>query len=113
MGMTQKMILMKSFILSHFNYRLLVWHFCSKRGTDNMGKIQTRALRMVLDDYESDYETLLQKAKMQILHVGRIMTLAIEIYKTLHSLNPSYISEIFKENSTERRKLRSKYNLTV
>ena len=68
---------------------------------------------MVLDDYESDYETLLQKAKMQTLHVGRIETLAIEIYKTLHSLNPSYIREIFKEKSTGRRQLRSKYNLSV
>ena len=68
---------------------------------------------MVLDDYESYYETLLQKAKMQTLHVGRIETLAIEIYKTLHPLNPSYISEIVKENSTGRRRLRSKYNLTV
>ena len=38
---------------------------------------------MVFDDYESDYETLLQRAKMQTLHVGRIKTLAIEIYKIL------------------------------
>ena len=68
---------------------------------------------MVLDDYESDYETLLQKAKMQTLHMGRIKTLAIEIYKILHSLNPRYISRIFKENNTGRRQLRSKYNLTV
>ena len=52
---------------------------------------------MVLDDYDSDYETLLQKAKMQTLHVDRIKTLATEIYKTLHSLNPSYISKIFKK----------------
>ena len=78
-----------------------------------MEKIRKRALRMVLDDYESDYETLLQKAKMQTLHLGRIKTLAIEIYKTLHSLNPSYISEIFKENSTGGRQLHSRYNLTV
>ena len=68
---------------------------------------------MVLDYYESDYKTLLQKAKLHTLHVGRVKTLVIEIYKTLHSLNPSYISEIFKENSTGRRQLRSKYNLTV
>ena len=37
-----------------------------------MKKIQKRALRMVLDDYESDYETLLQKAKMQSIDVGGI-----------------------------------------
>ena len=50
---------------------------------------------------------------MQTLHVGRMKTLGTEIYKTLHSLNPSYLSEIFKENSTERRQLRSRYNLTM
>ena len=66
MGMTEKTILMKSFILSNFNYCPLVWHFCSKRDSDKMEKIQKRALRMVLKDYESDYETLLQKAKMQV-----------------------------------------------
>ena len=68
---------------------------------------------MVLDDYESDCETLLQKAKMLTLHVGRIKTIATEIHKTLHSLNPSHIREIFKENSTGRRQFPSKYNLTV
>ena len=68
---------------------------------------------MVLDDYESDYETLLEKAKMQTLHVGRIKTLATDIRKTLYLLNPSYMIEIFKENSTGRRQLRSKCNLTM
>ena len=71
MGMTEKAILIKSFILSNFNYCPLVWHFCSKRDMDKMEKIQKRALRMVLDEYESDYETLLQKAKMQTLHCGQ------------------------------------------
>ena len=114
MGMTEKMILMKSFILSNFNYCPLVWHFCSRRDMDKMKKIQKRALRMVLDDCESGYETLLQsKAKMQFLHVSGINPLAIKIYNTLHSLNPSYISEIFKEKSTGRCRLRSKYKLTV
>ena len=113
MGMTEKTILMKSFILSNVYYCPLVWHFGSRRDTDKMEMIQKRALRMVLDDYESDNETLLQKVKIQTLYAGRIKTLAIKIYKTLHSLNPSYISKIFKENSTGRRQLRSKYNLTV
>ena len=50
---------------------------------------------------------------MQTLHVDRIKTLAAEMYKTLHSLNPSHISEISKENKTGRRQLCSRYNLTV
>ena len=68
---------------------------------------------MVLDDDESDHKTLLLKAKIQTLLVGRIKTLANEIYKTLHSLNPSYISEIVKKNNTGRHQLCSKCNLTV
>ena len=68
---------------------------------------------MVLEDYESDYKTLLQKAKMQTLHVGRIKILVTETNKTLHSLKPSYISEIFRENSIETDELNSKYDPTM
>ena len=81
LGMTEKTILMKSFILSNFNYCPFVWHFCRKRETDKMENIQKRALRMVLDDYDLDYETLLQKAKMQTLHVGRVKTLAMRFIR--------------------------------
>ena len=34
---------------------------------------------------------------MQTLYVDKIKILATEIYKTLHSLNSSYISEILKK----------------
>ena len=71
MGKNEKMVLMKSFILSNFNYCPLVWHFYSKTDTDRMEKIRKRALRMVLDDYESDYETLLQKTNMSTLQIIR------------------------------------------
>ena len=53
---------------------------------------------MVLDEYESDYETLFQKANMSNLKIGRIKTLATEIFKTFHSLNPTYVKEIFQTN---------------
>ena len=62
--MTEKTIPMKSFILS--NYCPLVWHFCSKRDTDKMEKIQERALRMVLGDYELDYETLFRRPECKL-----------------------------------------------
>ena len=78
---------MKSFIQSNFNYFPLVWHICSKTDTDRMERIQKRALRTVLDDYEY-YETLLQKANMSTLQIVRIKTLATKIFKTFHSLNP-------------------------
>ena len=61
---------------------------------------------MVLDDYESDYETLLQKANMSTLQIVRIKTLATEIFKTFHSLNPIYMNEIFQTNPSITRNLR-------
>ena len=80
MVMTEKTILMKSFVLSNFIYYSLAWHFCSERDTEEW-KRSKKALRMVLDNYESDYKTFLQKSKMQTLHVGGVKILAIEILR--------------------------------
>ena len=44
MGKNEKMVLIKFFILSNFNYFPLVWHFCSETDTDRMERIQKRAL---------------------------------------------------------------------
>ena len=46
-----------SSISSHFNYCPLVWFFTSKASIAKMQKIQDRALRFVLRDSISDYET--------------------------------------------------------
>ena len=48
MGKNKKMVLMKSFILSNFNYCPLVWHFCSKTNTDRMEKIQNEPFEWFL-----------------------------------------------------------------
>ena len=60
MGYNERRIIMQSFILSNFNYCALIWHFCSESNTAKIEKIQERALRLVLDDYISDYSTLLK-----------------------------------------------------
>ena len=65
---------------------------------------------MAVDDYESDYETLLQKANMSALQISRIKTLATEIFKIFHSLNPTYMKEIFQTNPSITRNLCSNNN---
>ena len=75
-----------------------------------MERIQTQALPMVVDDYESDHETLLQKANMSTLQIGRIKALATEIFKTFHLLNPAYMKEIFQTNPSITRNLCSNNN---
>jgi hypothetical protein len=50
-----------SFILSNFNYCPVTWHFCRKKNTETIEKIQERALRFIYEDYENIYENLNNK----------------------------------------------------
>ena len=58
-GKAEKEAIINSFILSNTNYCPLVWHFSSCGSIRKIEKIRKRCLRIVLNDYESDYETLL------------------------------------------------------
>ena len=55
-----RMAIYKSFIMSNFNYCPLIWMFTSKTSLSKLENIQKRALRFVLDDYQSGYNDLLQ-----------------------------------------------------
>ena len=42
-----RMSIFRAFILTHFNYCALVWHFCGATNTKKLERIQCRALRFV------------------------------------------------------------------
>ena len=91
----EKKILINSFILDNFNYCPLVWHFCSKNSLNKIGNIQKRALRFLLNDYESDYKILQKKCNKCTMEVRRRRTLALETFKTLNNLNPAFMKNLF------------------
>ena len=62
-------------------------------------KIQEIGLRFLLENYESDYDHLLSLANKTTLDVRKLKFLAIEIFKTINSLNPSFMKEIFILNT--------------
>ena len=80
-----------SFILSNFNYCPITWHFCSEKNTKKIEKIQERALRFIYNDYDLDYEELLEKSKLPSLKVRRMRSIAIETFKILHKDSPVYL----------------------
>ena len=84
-----------SFIVSKFNYCPLVWFFTSRASIVKMQKLQERALRFVLKDSISDYETLLSKGG-----VDSFENMAVEIYKILNGMDPKYLSALFSKAST-------------
>ena len=67
-------------------------------------KIQKHCLRIVLNDYESNYKALLRNSNKPTMEIRRLRTLAVEMFKTLNEINPPYIKNIFtpKENAKVR-----------
>ena len=95
MGFKEKEILLNSLFYSNFNYCPLVWNFCLSKSLNKIEKIQERALRLLHNNFTSDYSELLNKSGKPSMEVKRLRTLALEIFKTLNNLNPDYMKEIF------------------
>ena len=61
-------------------------------------------------DQSSPYKDLLERGNFLSLSALRIRFLAIEVYKCVHGLNPSYLNYMFESNNTEYN-LRDPYRL--
>ena len=73
--------LYKAFILPHFYYCSSVWHFCGARNTDKIEVLNTRILRFILGDFESEYYNLLDKVNCASLYNKRIHNMLINFIK--------------------------------
>ena len=63
-----------------------------------MQKIQERALRFMLKDSNSDYNTLFSKCGIDSFGKSSFKAMAVEIYKILNDKNPEYWS-LFSKSS--------------
>ena len=99
MGFEEKEVLLNSFVLILITPFL--WHFCFSKLRK---KIQERTLRILYNDFTSDYNQLLNKFGKASMEIKRLRNLALEIVKTLKNLNPEYRKEIFYKttNLTDR-----------
>ena len=59
-------------------------------------------LRLTLNGYKNDYKTLLDKSVEESMKIRRIKTLAIEIFKTVHELNPNFMETLFTSKTNFR-----------
>ena len=101
-----KKLAITSFISSNFCYCPLAWHFSSAKSQNKIEQIQKRSLTFLQNknaqlDFEPGNSTM---------KIKRLRVLAIEIFKTLHNLNPLYMKNIFyKSNSRSSERL--KFNI--
>ena len=91
----KRKLLMKTFIISQFNYCPIVWMYCQRKSNNLINRIHERALRIAYNDYTSDFESLLRNDNSVTIHQRNIQTLTLEIYKTMHDLNPVFMKELF------------------
>ena len=108
----EKKTLVNSYFYSNFNYCPLGWMFSNAKSLNKVESLQKRALSFLYEDYVSSYEELLQKAGKKTMKANRLRSLCIEIYKTINSINPTYMNEIFKLRKTSR-VVRSNYKLNL
>ena len=93
--------LYKAFILPHFYYCSMVWHFSSKRDSDKLDLLNKRILRFIFKDFNSEYNNLLKKAGTANLKDKRLQNMILTIFKCLHfSDYPRYLKDMFRLRSS-------------
>ena len=98
LDMPSRKAIYNSFNVSDFDYCPLVWYFTSRESINEMQKIQERALRFLLKDSTSDYDTLLTKCGVDSFRIPSLKAMAVEIYKILNGMSPEYFS-LFSKSS--------------
>jgi len=91
-----RLTIFRSFIESNFQYCKVVWHFCSKSDTKRLEKQLERGLRLVFQDFSSDYEFLLAKAELSSLRESRLRSLLVEVHNAVNEISPLYIQKLFQ-----------------
>ena len=101
-------IIMKTFIISQFNYCPLVWMFHNRTMNNKINRLHERALRIVYNDDNLTFQELLDKDGAVSIHHRNLQKLAVEMYKVKNKLSPEPILELFTEqkNTHDLRKKR-------
>ena len=97
MGSSKLRVLLRSFVISQFQYCPLVWMFHSRQLNNKINRIHERALRIAHKDYESTFEVLLSRDQSVTVHTKNLQTLMTEIFKTQNNLNPPFMNEVFRQ----------------
>ena len=70
--------------------------FCTKHSIGRINSIHERCLRLIQQNYTSDFEVLLENSNEKPVHQKCIQLLMIEVYKYQNVLSLDIMSDIFK-----------------
>ena len=101
MTIDKRKILLNSFITAQFNYCPLIW-MCNK-----INRIHEGALRVVYNDYKSNFKVLLERDHSFTNHERNMQCLSIEVYKVKNGLSPVIVNDVFQFGKNSACELRS------
>ena len=73
--------------------------FCSKKTNTMINKIYERALRIVLNDHISDFETMLRNINDITIHHRNVQSLMIELFKIKNNLAPPVMDSMLSKRT--------------
>ena len=88
-------VLLNSVIKSQFTYYTLIWMFTSRYLNNALNNILERALRLIYNDHEKSFNSILTENNLKTIHQKNLEFLAIEIYKFQNGLSPPIMNDIF------------------
>ena len=87
-------LIFNSIIKSECIYCPLVWMFCSRTSNNMINKLYERSLRIILNDYSSNFNILLENNNDISNHHRIIQALLIEVIKMKNELAPPIMESI-------------------
>ena len=94
---TEKKLIFNSIIKSQFRFCPLVWIICSRTLNNMINKLHERSLRIILNDYSSNFNILLENNNDICNHHRNIQVLLIEIFKMKNGLAPAIMESVLNK----------------
>ena len=95
MGSDQNKLIMPSFTKSQFSYCRLIWMFCSRTSMNKLNNNHEKYLRLVTNDYDSNFDELRESSHELSIHKTCSSWLMIEVFKYIQGLSPEMMTDIF------------------
>ena len=96
MNRNQISIVTSAFIKSQFSYCPLIWMFSSKKSLNRIDNIHERSMRLITQDFVSEFDSLLRQCNEQSIQQICLNFLMTEVYKYLNGLSPEIMDDVFK-----------------
>ena len=98
---SQTKSLINTHVLSYFFYCPLIWMFLNKNENEQINKVHKRSLKIIHNNYSSNFEELLLIDDSTKIHTRHLRMLMTEIYKITNNLSPELLSHMFKQKNVK------------